>query len=53
MGMGFMRMIKKGLDLARPCETDDLRQIIEQRREGVRKHRERIAKERDEAASSR
>jgi hypothetical protein len=53
MGMGFIRMTKKGQDLARPGEKDDLRQIIDQRRDDVRKHRERVAEARDEAASSR
>jgi hypothetical protein len=44
-------MTKKGQDLTRRGEKDDLRQIIDQQRDDVRKHRERTAKERNEPPS--
>jgi mono/diheme cytochrome c family protein len=48
MCTGIIAVTKKGQDLTRPGEKDDLHQILDQSREESRKLRERIAKERGE-----
>jgi peroxiredoxin len=45
MCIGFIALTKKGQDLTRPGEKDDLRQILDKQRDDVRKYRERMAKE--------
>jgi len=48
MCIGFIALTKRGQDLTRPGEKDDLRQIIDKQFEEFRKHREREARKRHE-----
>jgi hypothetical protein len=48
MCVGFLAVTKKGQDLTRPGEKDDLREILNKKREDDRKRFERIRKERGE-----
>jgi len=48
MCVGFIAVTKKGQDLTRPGETDDLREILDKKRADDRRRFERIRKERGE-----
>jgi Copper type II ascorbate-dependent monooxygenase, N-terminal domain/Copper type II ascorbate-dependent monooxygenase, C-terminal domain len=48
MCLGILSLTKKGQDLTRPGEEDDLREILNKQREDDRKQLERILKERGE-----
>jgi hypothetical protein len=48
MCVGILSLTKKGQDLTRPGEKDDLREILNKKREDDRKQLERMFKERGE-----
>ena len=45
MCIGFLAVTKKGQDLTRPGEKDDLMEIFHKQREEYRQHREKAMKE--------
>jgi hypothetical protein len=48
MCLGILSLTKKGQDLTRPGEKDDLREVLDKKHEEDRKQLERILKERRE-----
>ncbi|MBV8077115.1 MAG: hypothetical protein JO284_11985, partial [Planctomycetaceae bacterium] len=54
MCIGFIAIVQKGQDLTQPGQKDDLREILNQQREEVRKKMKegREAKERERAAAA-
>ncbi|MGE3820447.1 MAG: redoxin family protein [Isosphaeraceae bacterium] len=52
MSIGFIAVTKKGQDLTRPGEKDDLREILEPPREGAREREEDAARKRATGARS-